>query len=399
MRVVVTSEARFSRTPDGAVWTTDGPDHSFWGRYLTTFHHVRVMARVREVEVAPEGVRRVDGDDIDVWPVPYYVGPRQYMSVRPAIQAAVRGAASAQDAVILRVPSAIGTLLARHRDHERLPYGVEVVADPYDVFAPGVIRHPLRPLLRRRFVARLRHECRTAVAASYVTERHLQSRYPTRTDVPTVAASSIDLSASAFAMAGRRPSARGEAHHIITVGTMDQMYKGFDTLITAVARLNHVGVPARMSHIGTGRFQPCLEQLAARLGVADKVAFVGWCSPGEELRQHLDAADLFVMPSRTEGLPRALIEAMARALPAVGTRVGGIPELLPPTDMVRPDDPRELARVIGEMLQDPDRMSAASARNLAHARRYSRESLNPRREAFYQAVCDATKRPITTPSR
>lgn len=302
MRVVVTSEARFSRTPDGAVWTTDGPDHGFWVRYLTTFHRVRVMARVREVTAAPDGARRVDGDDIEVWPVPYYVGPRQYVSARPAIQAAVRGAATNHDAVILRVPSAIGTLLAGHRGRLQLPYGVEVVADPYDVFAPGVIEHPLRPLLRRRFAARLRRECHSAIAASYVTERHLQSRYPSRPGALAVAASSIDLPAPAFAPAGRGHSCR-VTHHIITVGTMDQMYKGFDTLITAVAQLDREGVPVRLSQIGTGRFQPRLEQLAARLGVADQVAFVGWVPPGEALRRRLDDADLFVMPSRTEGLP------------------------------------------------------------------------------------------------
>ncbi|MET7668603.1 glycosyltransferase family 4 protein [Micromonospora luteifusca] len=302
--------------------------------------------------------------------------------------------------MILRVPSAIGTLLAHRRDHALLPYGVEVVADPYDVFAPGVIQHPLRPLLRRRFAARLRHECRSAVAASYVTERHLQSRYPTRPNVPAVAASSIDLSASAFASAPRTETGRrGNAFHVVTVGTMDQMYKGFDTLITAVGRLNRDGVRVRMSQIGTGRFQPRLEQLAARLSVAGQVAFVGWCAPGEALRQRLDTADLFVMPSRTEGLPRALIEAMARALPAIGTRVGGIPELLSPTDLVQPNDPGELARAVGEILQDPDRMRATSARNLAHARRYSQESLVPRRQAFYQAVRDATKHPLPARSR
>jgi phosphatidylinositol alpha-1,6-mannosyltransferase len=398
MRVVVTSEARFSRTPDGAVWTVDGPDHGFWTRYLSAFDRVRLVARVRDVDQVDDGARRVDGDGVVVWPIAHYIGPRQYLSVRRAIGAAVRSAAAGEDAVILRVPSAIGTLLADERDRRYLPYGLEVVADPYDVFAPGVIRHPLRPMLRRRFAARLRRECGSAVAASYVTESYLQSRYPAKPGVPTMAASSIDLPPTAFVTRARtgRPGAEPT---LVAVGTMDQLYKGIDTLIEAVARLASGGVGVRLAHIGTGRFQPHLERLAARRGVGDRVRFLGWCPPGEPLARQLDAADLFVMPSRTEGLPRALIEAMARAVPAVATRVGGIPELLPPEDLVPPDDPAALAEAIGRMLADPERLAAASARNLAQAQKYSRDALVPRREAFYRAVRQATARRALIPAR
>ncbi|GAB3976194.1 glycosyltransferase family 4 protein [Plantactinospora veratri] len=82
-------------------------------------------------------------------------------------------------------------------------------------------------------------------------------------------------------------------------------------------------------HLGDGRYRPRLERLATDLGVRRQVHFTGTISAATEVRRQLDAADLFVMPSRTEGLPKALIEAMARGLPAVATSVGGIPELLP----------------------------------------------------------------------
>ncbi|MFG3707777.1 glycosyltransferase [Micromonospora sp. NPDC047670] len=387
----MSTEARFSRTPDGAVWTSDGPAYRFWTRYLSVFDEVRVVARVRDTADPGAKAVRTDGSGVHVWPVPYYVGAREYLATRAAIGRVLRSAADRDDAVILRVPSPIGTRLAAHRDRQRLPYALEVVGDPYDVFAPGVLRHPLRPLLRRRFADRLRRECRSAVAASYVTESHLQARYPAGPDVPTAAISSIDLPVDAFVERPRVITHRGDAEPtLISIGTMDQLYKGIDVLIEALARLNRAGAPARLIHLGTGRYRPDLERLAERLGVADRVRFEGWCPPGTAVRRQLDAADLFVMPSRTEGLPRALIEAMARALPAVGTRVGGIPELLEPADLVGPDDPEALAAAVAGMLGDPRRMTAASARNLTRARRYSRDSLAPRREAFYRAVRQAT---------
>ena len=119
------------------------------------------------------------------------------------------------------------------------------------------------------------------------------------------------------------------------------------------------------------------------------VEFTGALS-GAAVRSRLDAADLLVMPSRTEGLPRALIEAMARGLPAIATAVGGIPELLAPADLIAPGDPGALAAAIRSRLADPQWLADASARNLTRARAYAQAELTRRRDAFYAAVRDCS---------
>lgn len=115
-------------------------------------------------------------------------------------------------------------------------------------------------------------------------------------------------------------------------------------MIEALARLAGTGVAPAWCTSATGGSGHVSNSFAGRLGVADRVTFVGTVPAGAAVRAHLDAADLVVVPSRTEGLPRALIEAMARGLPAVGTTVGGIPELLADVDLVppttRPPSPR-----------------------------------------------------------
>jgi glycosyltransferase involved in cell wall biosynthesis len=121
------------------------------------------------------------------------------------------------------------------------------------------------------------------------------------------------------------------------------------------------------------------------------VRFLGWLPGGPAVRSELDAADLFALPSRQEGLPRAMVEAMARALPCVGSTVGGIPELLLAEDLVPPGDARALARKIREMLTTPGRMTRMSARNLEKARVYREEALAGRRRAFYRHVREMTE--------
>jgi glycosyltransferase involved in cell wall biosynthesis len=79
-----------------------------------------------------------------------------------------------------------------------------------------------------------------------------------------------------------------------------------------------------------------------------------------------------------------MIEAMARALPCLGSTVGGISELIPEEDLVPPGDAPALARKIREVITDPVRMARMSARNLAKAGEYSDAELASRRKAFYQ---------------
>ena len=105
----------------------------------------------------------------------------------------------------------------------------------------------------------------------------------------------------------------------------------------------------------------------------------------------LDLADLFVLPSYQEGLPRAMVEAMARSLPCIGSTVGGIPELLQPEDMVPPGDAVALANKIREVVTDRDRMARMSARNLEKAKDYRNEVLQERRNEFYRYVREQTE--------
>jgi glycosyltransferase involved in cell wall biosynthesis len=105
----------------------------------------------------------------------------------------------------------------------------------------------------------------------------------------------------------------------------------------------------------------------------------------------LDQADLFVLPSRQEGLSRATIEAMARALPCICSTVGGTPELLPPEDMVPCNDVDALAHKIRDVATNPERMAHMSARNLEKAKGYREEVLRKRWIELYRFVQDKTE--------
>jgi len=86
-----------------------------------------------------------------------------------------------------------------------------------------------------------------------------------------------------------------------------------------------------------------------------------------------------------------MIEAMARGLPCLGSQVGGIPELLPPENLVPPGDAGALARKIAEVVADSGRLARMSARNLDDATGYREEALTGRRRSFYRHVRELTE--------
>jgi glycosyltransferase involved in cell wall biosynthesis len=401
VRLVIALEQHFLRGPDGRTWTATDLPRRHWERYLRTFDEVRVVARVSDVAVVDRRWTRVDGEGVTVAPVPDYVGPAQYLRRSGEVRRAVRAALGGGDAVILRVPGTLGTVAAGILAGRSQPFGVEVVGDPHEVFAPGTIDHPLRALFRWSFSRALRHQCREAAAVQYVTRSALQRRYPA--GALAVGASDVELAEEAFAAdpGARRERPWGPApdggvgervpFRLIAVGSMAQPYKGHDLAVRAVRLCRDAGLDVELVIVGDGRLRPELERLTMRLGLRAHVTFRGQLPAGEAVRRELDDAHLFVMPSRVEGLPRALVEAMARALPAVGTAVGGIPELLAPEALVPTEDVAALADRISRLFRDAGLRARLGRQGWATAREYREEALRPRREAFHRAVADAAR--------
>ena len=389
MNIVITLEHRFDRTPDGSVWTQGAFTRSFYSQYMGVFDRVRVVARVREVDLVPADAQRADGDGVAFHPVPYYVGPAQFVARSVQVARSVRGAIGARDAVILRVGSPVGSLIERRLRRAGRPYALEVVADPYDVFSPGSVNHPLRPFFRMQAYLQLKKLCARAPAVAYVTRTALQRRYPAGSGAVSSAYSDVELPPEAYVDGSRSGRQAGRPLEIITVGTLDQLYKAPEVLIEAVRGCLEAGLDLRLTLIGDGQYRPRLEEQARDMG--DKVRFRGRVPAGTAVRAELDRADLFVLPSRQEGLPRAMVEAMARACPCIGSNVGGIPELLPDSDVVAPNDAAALTRKILEVARTPGRMPGMSARNLETAREYREELLREVRNKFYRGLRDRTE--------
>jgi glycosyltransferase involved in cell wall biosynthesis len=399
MNVTVLSEVRFSRAPDNSVWADAAPYES-WARYLDEFDGVTIVGREQLHATPRHSMTRVDGPGVELRGVPHYIGWKQFLwkwrEVRKPLQMVIRR----PGAIILRLGSLLALVIQRPLLKSRRPYGVEVVGDPWDTFSSGAVDIPMRSVVRHVLSRSQRRLCTEAAGAAYVTEKFLQSRYPclrrqwAASDVSvdelgtfTTHYSSIELTPADFRMKPRVFEPRGLLK-VVTVGSLAQRYKGVDVLIRALERMAVLGHRCELTVIGDGRYLGELKALARTLKVV--VRFRSHLLRHEVMGE-LDRADVFVLASRTEGLPRALIEAMARGLPCIATRVGGIPELLDDRVLCAPGSAESLADRICALVTGRLDPSEHSLRNFRRAKDFREELLRPRRREFYRWIRLATE--------
>lgn len=165
-----------------------------------------------------------------------------------------------------------------------------------------------------------------------------------------------------------REPAAGAPVHVVFLGLISDG-KGTFTLLDAWARvIDGSTCPARLTIAGNGEFARAKARVA-ELGLGGSVALRHWLSP-TEVAELLGAAHVLALPSRAEGQPMAVLEAMANGLCVVASDVGGIPDLLAGGSglLVPPDDPVALAAALRTVLDDPAERLRMGERALARVR-------------------------------
>lgn len=397
MRLLIALENRFYEAPSGNIYSINIFEYSIWQKYLQVFDEVIVFARVgftdRDMDKPVS-----NGPGVKFYRLPMYVGPKQYILNRGKLLKLAKDAPNHSDAFILRMPGPISSLLWKVLRKKGIPFGVEVVGNTIDAHQNCGAHPLLRPLFKSVAHRYQTLQCKEAVAAAYVSKDYLQSFYPS--GGWSTYYSSIDLRDSdilnddqltAKIKLLKEPFEGKRPFIICHAGTMGAKYKGQDLLIEAVANCKSKGLNIELVLMGDGGFRDYFESKAKELGAESFVKFMGNVPGGKAVRDVYDKCDILVFPSLTEGLPRTIIEAMARGLGCIASNVGGIPELLDNDFLVNPGNVEELTNKIYNLLQPKTDIESIAIRNINKAKEYHYDILNARRIEFYNKVAQAAE--------
>ncbi|MDN4523948.1 glycosyltransferase [Fictibacillus fluitans] len=389
MRLLLVVDNHLGRTKDGQVWSKGIYDYSFFSRYLDVFEEVNVAIRIEDIKDNIGYPNLCSGQNLKFLPIPDFHGVNGYIKNYFSVKKAINSYSKDCDCAIIRIPSAIGFQFASIIKN-KIPYALEVVVDPWDFAAPGMLRSKVRPLVRLHWTNQLKKLCKHANGVSYVTQFALQKRYPNKAQIHKESLqhfqsyySSANIKKDFFAPPKVFLPSQKAFQIIHVANTINSYVKGHKELIKAVSLLNKKGHDLSVKFVGDGELVSEFQEYAKLLRVEEKISFVGRIPDKDSMKRALAESDLFVFPTHGEGLPRVLIEAMAVGLPCISTRINGIPELLSDDLLINVGDIEELIRKIEYLISNSSLMTEVSKKMSYKAKEYSEDKLQIRRKQFY----------------
>lgn len=393
MDLVFVYEDKIAEDSNGNYYTGSAFSQAVFDRYLQHFDRITLL--MRRAKVDPDDaetlshMNRIDSNRIDVVFLP---DPKEYLksffslSLRRRYKKIITDNITADRAVIIRAPSDSGAIAAKYCKKIGKPFLVEAVGCPWD----SLWNHSLRGKVLAPFAwLKMRRTMKNAAYAVYVTDRFLQSRYPT--GGISEALSDVEILPSSDAVLEKRLEKIRNEHKITKIGTagaLHVVYKGQRYVIEALAKLKAQGKADFEYHLAGGGDNSVLKNLAERLGVSEQVVFEG-SLPHDKMFDWLDSMDLYIQPSTVEAMPRALIEAMSRGLPAFASRVGAMPELIGETNIFAKKDVASIAEYLNNITAEKAEVMAKA--NFEYAKAFEKETLEKKRYDFYAAFAAAAR--------
>lgn len=332
MKLTIITDHRFYRK-DSDVFDDYVFNYNFFKTYLKVFDEIDVVARVKKVEVINQKWTISTGNHVNFIDIPDLHGFKWlFMSYIHFYNN--RKLILDTDCFCFRVPSHASWCVYKLNKGTK-HYMFECIGDPRDSMVSSShagFKSKFYSLLGSLLANRMSKVVKYASVGSYVSLNHLQKKYPFSGLSESI--SSIRLNENYILPQGK--TFHIEKIRIIHVGSFIPL-KNQKDLINCVAKLADK-FDVHLDLIGDGVLREKCEALVCDLGIENKVTFYGQLTGFEKVIEVLDRNTFFILPSSNEGMPRALIEAMARGLICFGSDVGGIKELLDSEFLFQPGD-------------------------------------------------------------
>jgi len=353
-------------------------------RYIDVFSEITVLARYREAE----GNEKIDlplasGEGVSFIFMESVASISSFFGLRQSQKRRIENIVEAHDAVIARIPSELGLMTSAVAERMNKRYMLEMVGCPWDsLWNLGRLEGKLyAPFL----YLRVKSAVKKANYVTYVSEQFLQKRYPTAKEASTIGVSDVQLEkADENTLFSRMKKIETmELKRIYgTIGNLNVGYKGIDVAIKTLSDFVHISDDFEYHILGGGDPSE-YKRMAESLGIGEKVFFDGVVPEGKAVYDWLDGLDVYLQPSFQEGLPRALVEAMSRGCPAIGSSAGGIPELLEAKMIFDHENPKQFLELIQDIINDKQVMMDAAKYNFNKACEYQKNILDEKRIAFW----------------
>jgi glycosyltransferase involved in cell wall biosynthesis len=347
-------------------------------RYLHFGDEVTFLMRKKVIGSAShDNFSKMSHEKFNFNKIPDFKSIQSYLKKGEAKQI-IRDAVEKSDVILARIPSAAGTIAFNYARELNKPVLVECVACVFDALWNYNWKGKL---LAHYKYYQMKNVLKRATHTIYVTSEFLQSRYPT--DGKAIGCSDVVLKPlTDDVLEARLQKVKNRREKPLVVGTVAALnvpYKGQGDVIKAIGKLKAEGFRVEYKLVGQGDASH-LKNLIKKYDIGDRIEIVGPLKH-DEVFTFLDDIDVYIQPSRQEGLPRAMVEAMSRACLVMGANTAGIPELIEDKFVFEAGDTNRMNDIILGL--ESGIMINQAKRNFNEAKKYQASVLNRKRISFY----------------
>lgn len=382
MKLLYVSKYQFT-IRDGITYALPAYGNRFWEKYLDVFDSVDVLAEEVKKYLNNGTLAQITDERISVEILPCNTAPRDFVNdraVKKILEEKIRNA----EAILIKPSCRKGIMAIRLAKKYNKPYMVELTGDLKRTLSknPNLLKRIYNPFLHRQILRAIK-DCEFGL---YVTEKHLQKVYPisgkqcgcTDTVLPYITEASLQKRIQKI------EGMPADEIHIGMVTSYHDNRKGLDTAIKAIGLIRKKKVTLHVLGLGTEEDRQKWLDYAKNHGAEGKLVFDPSLSGVEKVLQWNDTMDLCILPSRSEGLPRCVVESISRGCPNIISNVCGMPELVGRHWVHEPEDHRRLAELIEELTGDPELMKQVATENFNHSKNYEHSVLKAKRNAFLE---------------
>jgi len=290
----------------------------------------------------------------------------------------------AHDGVAVRLPSELGLFAIEIAKKYKKPYAIEVVGDAWDSYwYHGTLKGKVMAAITEFRTKKALWHSKFAI---YVTQEYLQRVYPMKQGLARNASNVVLPDTPDIEIYNRHierlknPPAK---LRFGLIGTLNVAYKGLEESLKALKSLVGQMPDFEMLFVGKGD-TTYLEGLIESTGMQQHAVIIGKISSGQPVFDFLDSLDVYLHPSKHEGLPRAVIEAMSRACPVLASSIAGTPELLPAKYIHKPGDYQTLAKQIRQVITNKDELCEMAKVNFDKSAEYSFTEIRNKKSDFWR---------------
>lgn len=377
MKLVFAHDHKLRKIND-KYYTVGGLRDSITDRYMEFFDELTIFCRAIDKQPFDTQLFEIKNPNITVKPV-----SNGSLILSKNSKKIMENEIKNADALIVKLHSKIAEHAIHFARKYNIPYLVESVGCPWDAYwnysLKGKLVAPFMTLSTKR-------ELKRAPFAVYVTKEFLERRYPC--DGKWIDCSDVELQEMDETILERRleriDSGKDKKIVLGTLAQVDVLYKGQEYVIEALGRLKKKGIIFKYKLAGSGSYE-YLKKIAEENDVLEEIEFCGVLSH-DQVFEWLDNIDFYIQPSKQEGLPRSMIEAISRACPAAGSTAGGMGELVDNKYIFRKGNVNDIVCLL-EKINSED-MKKQAKENFMTAQNYKKDVLDKKRYQFYSEFAE-----------